>query len=186
MQRFEVLGSKFLVRGGSVRAQSDRMAGVRRPEEFVAWQLATMLKQHVYAFTAIPPASRDFSFCDDIRRAARSGPYCISEGFYRYNPREFHRFLNDARGSLGEIRNQLADAKAERYLSETKYEELLQLTNRAIGATTGLQAYLRTCPKIFEKPPSHDCGAESRTGTSEPRTKNEELRTKNPEPRTKR
>jgi four helix bundle protein len=31
----------------------------------------------------------------------------VAEGFYRFNPREFHRFLNDAKASLGEARNQL-------------------------------------------------------------------------------
>ena len=94
------------------------MPGLRRPEEFDVWKLAWELKRRVFAFTAIKPASNDRRFCDDIRRAARSAPDLISEGYYRYNPREFHRFLNDAKASLGEVRNQLMHARDERLATE--------------------------------------------------------------------
>jgi four helix bundle protein len=80
----------------------------------------------------------------------------VAEGFYRFNPREFHRFLNDAKASLGEVRSQLLHAKDEHYLSETEWEEMSRLADRVIGAATNLQAYLRTCRSgrgIRPKPP---------------------------------
>jgi four helix bundle protein len=77
------------------------------------WQLATELKQRVYAFTETGPASRDFKFRDEIRAAARSASDNTAEGFYRYAPREFNRFVNIARGSLGEVRNQLLHARGK-------------------------------------------------------------------------
>jgi four helix bundle protein len=119
------------------------MPGVRRPEELDTWKLAWDLKERVHAFTSTPPASKDCSFCDEIRRASRSASDNISEGFYRFNPREFHRFLNDAKGSLGEVRNQLLHAKSQGYLTAAEFEEIQDLSNRAIGAATRLQAYLR-------------------------------------------
>ena len=92
---------------------ASRMAGLRKPEDFDVWKLGWELKRRVFAFTATSPASQDRRFCDDIRRAARSGPDLVAEGYYRYNPREFHRFLNDAKASLGEVRNQLLHATDE-------------------------------------------------------------------------
>src|SRR5436190_9027008 len=96
------------------------MAGVRKPEDFDVWKLAWELKRRVYAFTATSPATSDRRFCDDIRRAARSGSDLVAEGYYRFNPREFHRFLNDAKASLGEVRNQLLHAKDERFIQEAE------------------------------------------------------------------
>ena len=122
------------------------MAGVRRPEDLDVWKLAWDLKKRVYAFTATLPASREFSFCTDIRRAARSGPDNVAEGFYRFNPREFHRFLNDAKASIGEVRNQLLHAKDELYIPDEEFREMFHLADRAIGAAVKLQAYLRACP----------------------------------------
>ena len=65
------------------------MAGLKRPEDFDVWKLAWELKRRVFAFTATSPASSDRRFCDDIRRAARSGPDLVAEGYYGFNPREF-------------------------------------------------------------------------------------------------
>jgi four helix bundle protein len=122
------------------------MAGVKRPEDFDVWKLGWELKRRVFAFTAASPATSDRRFCDDIRRAARSGPDLVAEGYYRYNPREFHRFLNDAKASLGEVRNQLLHAKDERFVDEAEFREMSTLANRAIGAANALQTYLRSCP----------------------------------------
>ncbi len=141
------------------------MAGLRRPEDFDVWKLAWELKRRVFAFTATPPASIERRFCDDIRRAARSGPDLVAEGYYRFNPREFHRFVNDAKASFGEVRNQLLHARDEHLLSEEEFEVLTSLANRAIGAANGLQAYLRRCPRKFTTRPDRPSG-----GNQEPRT----------------
>ena len=155
------------------------MAGVRNPDEFDVWKLAWELKRRVYAFTAIPPASKDRGFCDDIRRAARSGSDLVVEGFYRYNPREFHRFLNDAKGSLGEVRNQLRHAVDEQLLTETESRAMFSLAGRAIGAANGLQKYLRSCPRKFERP------RQSRNEPSQNRRRiHQNGAPQNPEPRT--
>jgi four helix bundle protein len=56
------------------------MAGLTKPEDFDVWKLAWDLKRRVYAITATSPASNDRKFCDEIRRAARSGPDLVAEG----------------------------------------------------------------------------------------------------------
>jgi four helix bundle protein len=126
------------------------MAGARSPEEFDAWQLAWDLKEGVFAFTAAAPAACDRKFCEEIREAARSAPDNIAEGFYRFNPPDFANFVRIARGSLGEVRNQLKHTHSKKYLSDTDFTQLFSLCRRAIGASTGLRLYLLSCPKNFD------------------------------------
>ena len=126
------------------------MSGFKSPEEFIAWQLAWELKERVVAFTATGPAVRDGEFCREILKAARSAPDNISEGFYRFNPTDFANFVRIARGSLGEVRNQLRHAHSSNYLADADYGELNGLCRRAIGASTGLRLYLLSLPKNFD------------------------------------
>src|SRR2546425_1120169 len=117
-------GSWFGVLGAQ-HAERIAMAPARRPEELVTWQLASSLKRRVYAFTETGPASKDVDFRKDIRRAARLAVHNTAEGFYRYSPTEFAQFLNIARGSLGEVRDQLTHAFDERHLTQSEFDELV-------------------------------------------------------------
>src|SRR5689334_8817187 len=56
-----------------------RRVGVRRYEDLVCWQLSDELKRRVYAVIARPEVRRDFDFCDQVRRSARSAPSNIAE-----------------------------------------------------------------------------------------------------------
>jgi hypothetical protein len=81
-----------------------------------------------------------------------------------------------------ETQNHLDDALDSGYISESTHKELFALANRAIGATSGLHRYLKTChPGNFR--PSGNPGPDrgKRTGNAEP-TRNLEPRTENPEP----
>jgi four helix bundle protein len=71
--------------------------------------------------------ARDFGFCDQIRESARSAPANIAEGFGKYDPPEFRRYLGIAVGSLKETQNHLRDALAQRYvgLDECKSQDLI-------------------------------------------------------------
>ena len=126
------------------------MAGKKSPEEFDAWQLAWELKERVFALTSTSPAIKDQDFCSDIRDAARSAPDNIAEGFYRFAPTDFANFVRIAKGSLGEVRNQLLHARSRNYLNNAEYAELSKLCHRAIKAATGLRLYLLSCPKNFD------------------------------------
>jgi four helix bundle protein len=121
--------------------------------------------------------------------AARSGPDLIAEGYYRFNPREFHRFLNDAKGSLGEVRNQLMHANDERFIDDVEFRDMSTLANRAIGAANALQKYLRSCPSKFTPRPKQRTKQSNRANEEpasepEPRTRNRHPEPQNQEPRT--
>jgi len=140
--------------------------GVRRFEDLIAWQLADQLQTDIFEFTARPPASRDFKYCDQIRESIRSAKRNTSEGFGRYYPKEFARFLRIAAGSLQETLNHLQDGLKQQYLSAERHLYMKRLCLRAIKANVRLIGYLR-----YAKPPEPFANgpAESR----EPRESNE-------------
>ncbi len=117
--------------------------GVRRYQDLDCWRLSNELKLLVYEVTATHVPARDFRFCDQVRGSARSAPANIAEGFGRFGPKEFARFLDIARGSLTETINHLEDGRDLGYVDPQRTAELVALANRAIGATTRLLQYLR-------------------------------------------
>jgi len=117
----------------------------RRFEDLHAWQRARDLEREVFAFTAVPPACRDGKYCDQIRESSRSAARNTAEGFGRFYPREFARFLRIAAGSLHETMSQLHHARDRGYLTAAEHIRLAGLTKQAIKANTGLQRYLAGC-----------------------------------------
>ena len=122
------------------------VTAARTHEDLVAWQLAVALRDQVFAITAHPDVRRYGGFCDQIQRSCSSAPANIAEGFRRYKPRDFARYLRIALGSLGETQNHLQHAKTQRYISEEEFSSLWKLSSRAIGACSRLRTYLATCP----------------------------------------
>ena len=112
------------------------VTGFSRYEDIVAWQLADELKREVFALTATGLPARDFKFRDQIRDSSASATRNIAEGFGRFRPAEFARFLEFARGSLTETHNHLGDGVDRKYWTAEDAAPLLTLANRAIGATT--------------------------------------------------
>jgi four helix bundle protein len=149
----------------------------RRYQDLDCWQLSNNLKRLVYAFIAKPPASKDFEFCDQIRRSARGAPRTIAEGFGRFRPKEFARYLEFARASLIETQNHLDDALDSQYITAEEHAGMFRLADRAIGASTRLHQYLRTCKTPTRRTSNPEPGTTNR-GTSNPRTVNP--RTPNP------
>lgn len=124
--------------------------GVRRFEDLIAWQLSRELRDEVVAFSARDPACRDRKFCDQILGSARSAPSNIAEGFARFSPREFGRFLSIAAGSLQETRNHLIEAHQRGFLPQSEFERLTRLSLRAFKAVTQLKQYLRKARPPFQ------------------------------------
>lgn len=117
--------------------------GIRHYQDLVCWQLASALKKEVYALTDRAGVKSDFKFCQQVRDSARSAPSNIAEGFARFRPADFARFLEIARASLAETHNHLLDARDLAYLSDEDHAALSLMADRASGATTRLLLYLR-------------------------------------------
>ena len=76
--------------------------GLKDFEEMEVWRDAQDLAGEVYRdFQAV----KDYSFADQIKRAAVSISNNIAEGAERTTSAEFSRFLDIAKGSAGEVRS---------------------------------------------------------------------------------
>ena len=122
-------------------------AMARRIEDLVVWQLAFELQREVFAFTAIGAAWRDVKFREQIRDASASATRNTAEGFGRFRPKEFARFLEIAHGSLDETKDGLHIGHSRSYLSASEHGRLIVLATRALAANASLGRYLRTCQR---------------------------------------
>ena len=112
----------------------------RSPENLLAWQLCEELADLVMAITAEGPSSRDFPFCDQIRRASGGPAPNIAEGFGRFTPREFAHYLRIAISSLMETRTFLLRGRRRSYWPPDTCAAALALCERALEVTRRLLA----------------------------------------------
>ena len=148
--------------------------GWRSHEEIIAWQLASELKNQVYALIdADPRIQRDERFRDHLQGAVSSAPRLIAEGFGRYLPGDFSGYLRKANGELKETLECLRDGIDRGYFTEAQIIPLQRLCKRASKAATGLIAYLKTATPPNEEPrrrrTSNPSGLRSRREPKNPR-----------------
>ena len=97
---------------------------IKKFEDLKIWQLALKITKEIYDISAKKEFSKDFALRDQIRRAIISVSSNIVEGFEKNNSNEFIRFLKIAKGSIGEVRNQLYIALAVNYITHKEFDEL--------------------------------------------------------------
>ena len=125
---------------GMVCALQPIMGAGRSHENLIAWQLCEELADRVSAMIAKGPITRDFNFCDQLRRAAGAPGPNIAEGFARFGPKEFAHFLRMALGSLMETRTFLLRGQRQAFWSDEAARAALSLCDRAIDMTRKLLA----------------------------------------------
>ena len=108
------------------------MTVARRYEELEVWQLADALKVEVYALIGTGPASKDFEFRDQIRNSAASTTKNISEGFGRFRPADFARYMEFAVASLMETKDSLKDGVDRGYFTPDRVASAQKLAERSI------------------------------------------------------
>ena len=113
---------------------------VRRHTDLIAWQLCRDLRRLVLSLTRSGEVARDYDYRYQIRKAARSACYNTSEGFYRYTHGEFGNHLNIARGSLGELQDQLDEGLENKYFTREQHSAMSRLCYRAMRANIALRA----------------------------------------------
>jgi four helix bundle protein len=114
------------------------VAGAKKFEELICWQLACELRQRIYRILSNPVVARDRDFCVQIRKSSRSAPALIAEGFGRWTNQEFVRYLRLAVGELGETRNHLGDGAECGHIEIDELRALWRLQYRATRACSGL------------------------------------------------
>jgi four helix bundle protein len=107
------------------------------------WLLADEVRRRVWSLTEDPEISRQPWLQIQLRRSSHSACANIVEGFVRFRPREFARYLEMAKASLAETSEHLrCPAFADpRWHADVKQLQLL--SDRAQGAATKLIVYLK-------------------------------------------
>jgi four helix bundle protein len=92
---------------------------------------------------------KNFSFRDQIQRAALSIPSNIAEGSERGSSKDFAHFLNIAKGSCGELRTQLYIARKLDLLTKPTFDALIKESKELSAMLEGLRRSMlaRLSPK---------------------------------------
>lgn len=107
-------------------------------ENIIAWQKSKDLALNIYdAFRS----NNDYSFRDQIKRAAVSIMNNIAEGFERGSKKELKRFLYISKASCGEVRSMLYLAFDLNYISQ---ETFRKLHNHATEISKILSGFIKT------------------------------------------
>ena len=115
---------------------------IERFEEIQSWQLARELTKCIYHETQTYRFAKDYGLKDQIQRAAGSIMHNIAEGFDGGSNAEFAKFLRYAQRSASEVQSQLYIALDQNYISQTRFDELYELSGQVHAKIGGFIAYL--------------------------------------------
>jgi four helix bundle protein len=104
--------------------------------ELKVWQRAKDLAVYIYKITREGDISKDFSFRDQIRRAAVSIPSNIAEGDELGSNKQAVRFFYIAKGSSAELLTQAVIALEIKYIDEEIFVHI-KTECRAISGMLG-------------------------------------------------
>jgi four helix bundle protein len=110
--------------------------------ELRVWRLCCQLRDRVLAISATPDIAQDFTFCNQLRSTAASPCARIAEGFGRFRPSDFVRFLRLARTSLNELMEHLSQGLSVGLIDQQEHDELVGLARQAGRSITQLIRYL--------------------------------------------
>lgn len=109
-----------------------------RFEDIIVWQKAQDLSMLIYKLFK---SNKDFSFRDQIQRAAISISSNIAEGFERKSNNEFKYFCFIAKGSSAEVRSLLYLSQRLDYIKSSDFERCIEL---ATSISKMLSALIKT------------------------------------------
>jgi len=103
-------------------------------EDIKIWNKAKILVLEIYKELR---SCKDYSFCDQIKRASVSIMNNVAEGYDRESDTELKRFLVISRGSCAEVRSMLYLSMELGYIEKYKSEELIESTREISRMLTG-------------------------------------------------
>ena len=94
-------------------------------KDLKVWQKSMDLAEDIFKSVKMLPKEELYGLPDQMRRAVVSIPSNISEGHQRSSTKDYVRFLNIAKGSLGELETQIMLCERLEYLNKEKTDLLL-------------------------------------------------------------
>ena len=111
---------------------------IRTFTDLHTWQEAHKLVLMIYKITKEFPKEELFGLVSQMRRAVVSITSNIAEGFSRQSYKEKVQFYSMAQGSNTEIQNQLLIAKDIDYISQEKFNEIIEQSTTVHKLLNGL------------------------------------------------
>src|SRR3954467_7903302 len=105
-------------------------------EDLEVWQRGCRLTVEIFKNFA---TCKNFSFRDQVQRAALSIPSNVAEGSERGSTKDFAHFLNIAKGSCAELRTQLYIARRLELLSKAAFDALIRESKELSAMLEGLR-----------------------------------------------
>ena len=115
---------------------------VKNYQELIGWQKAMDLVEEVYKASQDFPREEIYGLTGQIRRAAVSIASNIAEGQGRRTTADFLRHLSIVYGSLREVETQILIARRLKYVTQTRFEEVMSLAGEVGRLLNGLMASL--------------------------------------------
>lgn len=119
------------------------MATIKNFEDLEIWRKSIEMADELYDLCMKDPLKRDFSFQDQLKRAALSISNNIAEGFEYNNNPDFIKFLRYAKGSCGECRSMIGFVKRKSWIEKEEHDYFhtkLTILGSQIGS---FMSYLR-------------------------------------------
>jgi four helix bundle protein len=118
--------------------------------DLIAWQKAMAFADAIYSTVKSFPNYELFGLSSQMRRAALSVPFNISEGQGRGSFRDFRLFLRRARASALELENAIEVARRQGYIS---VQSAGALTERCAETLRLINGLIRNLTKRIEEQP---------------------------------
>jgi four helix bundle protein len=137
------------------------MEKAERFEDLWIWQQARELVRHIYEDFRAGKGSKDFGFCDQIRRSGVSIMSNVAEGFERSSNADFARYLDIAKGSCGEVRSLYHVAEDLGYVDAALATERRVSARRLAAGIASLASHLRRHAKPRNPATLQPCNPET-------------------------
>ena len=96
------------------------------------------LSDVIFTITEFGKSTTNCEFRNQIRDASQAAPSLIAEGFVRFLPGDFVRYLRMARAEVAEVQSNLEFARRRNYFSEEELTRASTVARRAMCLTTRL------------------------------------------------
>ncbi|MDR4892887.1 MULTISPECIES: four helix bundle protein [unclassified Chryseobacterium] len=120
------------------------MGTVNKFEDLEIWKLSRQLCHEIYDIIESTNLKNNFKLCNQIDGFSGSVMDNIAEGFERNGNREFIQFLSIAKASCGETRSQLYRVFDRSFISQEKFETLMEQTETLSKKISSFIKYLNT------------------------------------------
>ena len=110
----------------------------RNIRELIAWRLAKEQSAVIFDLIQSGPCTKDRTFCEQIRDSSGAVAPLIAEGFARFRPAEFAKYLRWAIAEITETQTWLDQAEQRGYFTPDQLERAWRISKRVMSATTRL------------------------------------------------